>query len=296
MLFKIFFFLIVFLLSSFTNAQWSVEGGKLIWPNGPVMPKTLIVYDDATSFQNALDLWYDQGAEEIPSIFYKNAQNWRPALRLQIDVDSSHFTGSTHIIGGISYAFLTTNHGQQNEPVFGFEGVGWSSISGSATWGSGSSIGGLAGMVYSTASRGVIPKSIGVLSVHSFETGANDTIINAFGFKSEINKWGPGSTLVDTFYSFHSSNDKPLSITKFYHFYGKDDYPSYFGGAMIQKVYTYDVSNPPTRGELETEFGPAEQFLAGYNFFIDDNAESANFYHIVSDGVRWWVFTAATAP
>ncbi|HCY76462.1 MAG TPA: hypothetical protein DHV28_11120 [Ignavibacteriales bacterium] len=296
MLFKIFFFLIVLLLSSFTHAQWSVEGGKLIWPNGPVMPKTLIIYDDASSFQNALDLWYDQGAEEIPSIFYKNAQNWRPALRLQIDVDSSHFTGSTHILGGISYAFLTTNHGIQLEPVVGFQGVAWSSIEGSATWGSGSSMVGLGGLIYSDASKGLIPKSIGVLSLHSFETGANDTIINAYGFKSEINKWGPGNTLVDTFYSFHSSNDKPANITKFYHFYGKDDYPSYFGGAMIQKVYAYDVENPPTRGELESLFGTPEEAGSGLNFFIDDNAESANFYHIVSDGVRWWVFTAAQAP
>ena len=80
-------------------------------------------------------------------MIYKNAQNWRPALRLQIDVDSSHFTGSTHILGGISYAFLSTNHGQQVQPVIWFSGVGWSSISGAASWGSGSLLVGLSGEV-----------------------------------------------------------------------------------------------------------------------------------------------------
>jgi len=292
---KVFFFLIIIALTSNSRAQWLVDGGKLIWPNGPVMPKSLIVYDEASSFQNALNLWYDQGAEEIPAIFYKNAQNWRPALRLQIDVDSIHFTGSTHILGGISYALLSTNHGQQSQPVFGFSGIGWTSISGSASWGSNSLLVGLSGEVYSNASVGIIPNAIGVRSFFSFETGANDTINNGYGFKSEINQWSPGSTLINHFYSFYSSNDKPDNVSEFYHFYGSGDYPSYFGGAMIQKVYTPDVSNPPSRAELESEFGMAEDAGAGYNFFIDDNAESTNFYQVVSDGVRWWVFTASPA-
>jgi hypothetical protein len=296
MIFKIFFFLIVLLLSSFTRAQWSVDGGKLIWPYGPVVPKTLIIYDDATSFQNALDLWSANSTEELPALIYKNAQNWRPALRLQLDVDSSHFTGLSHILGGISYALLSTNHGKQNEPVFGFTGVGWSSISGSASWGSGSSIVGLSGEVYSDATLGHIPNAIGVRSFFSFETGANDTITKGYGFKSEINQWSPGNTLVNNFYSYYSSNDEPDNISKFYHFYGAGDYPSYFGGSMTQKVYTYDVHEPPSTTDIESHFGPAEQAGAGFNVFINDNDESINFYHIVSDGNVWWVFTAAQAP
>lgn len=287
---------VFFLFGSTSLPQWQVDGGKLIWPNGPVMPKTLLVYDDASSFQNALDLWIANSTEELPALIYKNNQNWRPALRLQIDVDSSHFTGSTHILGGISYAYLSTNHGQQNEPVFGFSGVSWSSISGSASYGSGSSLIGLSGEVFSNASLGLIPNAIGVRSFFSFETGANDTITNGFGFKSEINQWSAGNTLVNNFYSYYSSNDEPDNISKFYHFYGAGDYPSYFGGAMIQKVYTYDVHEPPSTTDIESHFGPAEQAGAGFNVFINDNDESINFYHIVSDGNVWWVFTASQAP
>lgn len=294
--FKIFFFLIIIVLSSYSHAQWLVDGGKLIWPNGPVMPKTLLVYDDASSFQNALDLWIANSTEELPALIYKNTQNWRPALRLQIDVDSSHFTGSTHILGGISYAYLSTNHGQQNQPVFGFTGVGWSSVSGSASWGSGSSLVGLSGEVYSNATVGTIPFAIGVRSFFSFESGSNDNIANGYGFKSEINQWSSGNTMINNFYGYYSSNDLPTNVSNFYHFYGSGDYPSYFGGATIQKVYTYDVDNPPTRSELESFFGSPESVGAGFNVFIDDNGESISFYHAVSDGTRWWIFTAAQAP
>jgi hypothetical protein len=294
--FKIFFFLIIIVLSSNSHAQWLVDGGKVLWPNGPVMPKTLIVYDDPSSFQNAFDLWVANSTEELPALIYKNAQNWRPALRLQIDVDSSHFTGSTHILGGISYAFLSTNHGQQVQPVLGFSGVGWSSISGAASWGSGSSLVGLSGDVYSNASVGTIPYAIGVRSFFSFETGANDTISNGYGFKSEINQWSPGNTLVNNYYGFYSSNDEPDNISQFYHFYGSGDYPSYFGGATIQKVYTYDVHDPISKNDLETFIGVASEVGSGFTAYIDDNGEGQLFYQVVSDGSRWWVFTAAQAP
>jgi hypothetical protein len=285
-----------FLFGSTALPQWQVDGGKLIWPNGPVMPKTLLVYDDASSYQNALDLWTANSTEELPALIYKNTQNWRPALRLQIDVDSSHFTGLTHILGGISYAYLSTNHGVQLQPIIGFQGVGWSSISGSASYGAGSSLVGLIGSIYTDASLGSIPQAIGVHSLFSFETGANDTIINAFGFKSEINQWSAGSTQVDTFYSFYSSNDEPDNISKFYHFYGSGDYPSYFGGAAIQKVYTYNVHDPISSSDLESFIGLASEVGSGYTAYIDDNGEGIYFYQVVSDGTRWWVFIAAQAP
>lgn len=285
-----------FLFGSTSLPQWQVDGGKLIWPYGPVMPKTLLVYDDASSFQNALDLWIANSTEELPALIYKNNQNWRPALRLQIDVDSIHFTGSTHILGGVSYAYLSTNHGTQTQPVIGFQGVGWSSIAGSASYGSGSSIIGLSGSIYTNASLGSIPQAIGVHSLLSFETGANDTIINAYGFKSEINQWSAGSTQVDTFYSFYSSNDEPDNISKFYHFFGSGDYPSFFGGGIIQKVYTFDVHEPISNNDLETFIGLASEVGSGYTAYIDDNGASQYFYQVVSDGNVWWVFTATQAP
>ena len=118
---------------------------------------------------------------------------------------------------------------------------------------------------------------------------------NGYGFKSEINQLSSGNTSVGNFYSYYSSNDLPAHVSSFYHFYGSGDYPSYFGGAMIQKVYTPDVSNPPTRSELESIFGMPEDVGAGFNIFIDDNGQGSDFYQVVSDGNLWWVFTASAA-
>jgi len=81
------------------------------------------------------------------------------------------------------------------------------SMSGLASWGSGSSLVSLTGSVYSNAAAGTVPDAIGVHSFFSFESGANDTITSAYGFKSEINQAGSGNTLVNIFYSFYSSND-----------------------------------------------------------------------------------------
>lgn len=109
--------------------------------------------------------------------------------------------------------------------------------------------------------------------------------------------WGTSTGLYQNYYAFYSNIlNRDYILNKVYHFYGEGDAPSYFGGAMIQKVYTPDVSNPPFRSELESVFGPAENYDAGYNIFINDNGESNDFYHIVSDGTRWWVFTASQAP
>ncbi|MBL1123398.1 MAG: hypothetical protein D8M26_10945 [Ignavibacteriae bacterium] len=109
--------------------------------------------------------------------------------------------------------------------------------------------------------------------------------------------WGTGTGLYQNYYAFYSNiQNRDYILNKAYHFYGEGDIPSYFGGAMIQKIYTPDVSSPPIRSELESFFGSAGDVDSGYNFFIDDNGEGHNFYHIVSDGSRWWVFTAAQAP
>ena len=101
---------------------------------------------------------------------------------------------------------------------------------------------------------------------------------------------------VSNFYGYYSSNDLPANISKFYHFYGSGYYPSYFGGATIQKVYTHDTENPPTRDDLDNAFGTPETPVAGFTAYINEANESSNFIQVVSDGQIWWVFTASQAP
>jgi hypothetical protein len=293
------------LLTTSVTAQWWVQGGNVQWPHGRVNIKKLLVYDNPTSYSKALSLLKSQ-EDEITTLFYKNKQNWFPALRSVLDIDSSAFNGTTHILPALFTAELTMNHGQQNSVVFGSQSWVRNSISGNFIWGPFSEIRGVTGEVVLNASKGNLPYATGVASVFSSESGSTDSINLGVGFWSDWNRWAPGSTHVNTFYSFHSSRgglfnggyNAPANVTidNFYHFYGKGDYPSYFGGAMVQKVYTYDVENPPSQGELDTFFGTPEEAGSGFNVFIDDNAESTNFYHIVSDGVRWWVFTAVQAP
>lgn len=79
---------------------------------------------------------------------------------------------------------------------------------------------------------------------------------------------------------------------KFYHFYGEGDYNSYFGGSITQKVYTNNVSNPPTAAELNAAFPNA---VEGETLYIDDNNAGINFYQVVKEGTNWWIFTGTKA-
>ena len=60
-------------------------------------------------------------------------------------------------------------------------------------------------------------------------------------------------------------------------------------------VRTDDISNPPTDAELDALFGTPATAGAGFTVYIDDNGGGSNFYHIVSDGANWWIFTGAKA-
>jgi hypothetical protein len=66
-------------------------------------------------------------------------------------------------------------------------------------------------------------------------------------------------------------------------------------GDIKQKVYTDDVSNPPTDAELDAIFGTPATVGGGFTAYIDDNGAGNNFYQITSDGANWWIFTGAKA-
>jgi hypothetical protein len=64
---------------------------------------------------------------------------------------------------------------------------------------------------------------------------------------------------------------------------------------MRQTVHTDDVSTPPTDAELDAIFGTPATVGAGFSVYLNDDGAGNNFYHIVSDGTNWWIFTPAKA-
>jgi len=120
-----------------------------------------------------------------------------------------------------------------------------------------------------------------------FTGSSGNYLKNLYAYYSRADSWV--NLNIENVYSFYSDGNSfgsYATVSDLYHFYGAGDYPSYFGGAMIQKVYTSDVSNPPTRGELDSEFGSASDVGSGFTVYIDDNGEGSAFYQVVSDGTK----------
>jgi hypothetical protein len=69
----------------------------------------------------------------------------------------------------------------------------------------------------------------------------------------------------------------------------------HISGDMRQTVHTDDVSTPPTDAELDAIFGTPATVGAGFSVYLNDDGAGNNFYHIVSDGTNWWIFTPAKA-
>lgn len=59
-------------------------------------------------------------------------------------------------------------------------------------------------------------------------------------------------------------------------------------GTYQRKVYTDNVSNPPTDAELDAIFGEPAEVGAGFMAVIDDNGADTNVYIVYSTGVSWW--------
>lgn len=69
-----------------------------------------------------------------------------------------------------------------------------------------------------------------------------------------------------------------------------------FSAGVKNKVYTADVSNPPTNAELESAVGAAATVGAGFTAIIDDNNGHANEYIVWSDGTKYWYAAGTAAP
>jgi hypothetical protein len=66
-------------------------------------------------------------------------------------------------------------------------------------------------------------------------------------------------------------------------------------GNYQQKVWTNNVSNPPTDAELDAIWTSPEAVGTGWTAYLNDNGDGLDFYTIVSDGTNWWVFTGVKA-
>ncbi len=242
-----------FILTTTSYSQWWTSGGNALWPHGRVSAKQLLVYDTPEAYINAIALLADQGPNEITGLFYKNKQTWFPTLRSTLAIDSAHLVGDTHILPALFTADLTMNYGQQNSIVYGSQSLVKNKVSSNFQWGSSAEIRSLSGLVVLEASQGNLPFATGVSALFSSEGNSTDTINLGVGFWSDWNRWGPGSTHVNTFYSFHSTlggsaGIAPANVTidTFYHFYGKGDFPSYFGGDLEADGNVIKLENLPS--------------------------------------------------
>lgn len=310
MIFKIFFFLIIFLLSSLSNAQWLVSGGNVSWPYGNMFVKGHSTLNGSLKYYG--DDFMQNVYGSIPQTqhrLYANQESWWGALAV-INYWGKSYKGDIlqpdSRLLGLDIKSIST--GDSLLSPFGIQIQ--------------SHLGGDSGAVWKGNVKDIIGANVTLTVGDYIPKGVDPNWSFITAFHASIDELS--TTFVDTldytsFYGyefrFGSGNKKRFKETRSffsdltsynastkilngnaYHFYGQGDYPSYFGGAMIQKVYTYDLGDPPSEAELESFFGSSSAVGAGFTAYVDDNGEGQLFYQVVSDGSRWWVFTATQAP
>lgn len=292
MIFKIFFFLIVFLLSSVTPAQWWVSGGNASWPHGNVS----ITRGMFKAYNSYSALAQDNGFHFFGSYQSSPAfSSTRPGGSVNIFEQFNEPINS--IMSTLSVYGLykqKTNSSNLSQSIGSPRGLQLKLVTQFDNKHQNSAFASGIDIEINHSGNYTLGYSYGLRLVSQLtDTGG---VNYHYGIYLDI-PWGTSTGLYQNYYAFYSNiQNRDYILNKSYHFYGEGDSPSYFGGPMIQKVYTYEVSNPPTRSELESLIGVPGDLDPGYNIFIDDNGEGHNLYYIVSDGSRWWVFTAAQAP
>lgn len=130
--------------------------------------------------------------------------------------------------------------------------------------------------------------------VLNFSEGA-DTINTSSGVSFQWGRVGGLGASVrfnSNFYGYHLQPDAVGNLGthflpgyRYYHTYFEGDYPLKTGGTIIQKVYTTDVSNPPTDAELDAAFPNAE---VGETIYINDNGAGTDLYEVTLMGSGVW--------
>lgn len=290
--FKIFFFLTIVALSSNSHAQWWVTGGNAIWPHGNVSVTNGIfkAYNSYSALVQDNGLNFFGNYQPSPSF---SSSRWGGAVKIfeQLNEPINSFMTPLSIYGIYKQK---TNSSDLSEYVGSPRGLQLRLDTHLDNKNQASVIASGIEIELYHAGNYTLGASYGLRLIHQILDTGNVT--THYGIFLDA-PWGTSTGKFMNYYAMYSKLHSTDYIEgKYYHFYGEGDAPSFFGGPMIQKVYTPDVSNPPSRSDLESLYGSAGDVDSGYNFFIDDNGEGARFYHVVSDGTRWWVFTAAQAP
>ena len=280
------------LLIGTASAQWWVDGGNAIWPHGNVSVTNGIfkAYNSYSALVQDNGLHFFGNYQSAPAF---SSPRWGGSVKIfeQLDEPINSFMTPLSVYG---FYKQKTNSSNLSEYVGSPRGLqlrldthldNKNQPSGIAS--------GIEIELYHNGNYD-LGFSHGLRLIHQIlDTGNVGTHYGIF-FDTP---WGTSIGKYQNYYALYSKiHNTDYIAENYYHFYGEGDAPSYFGGAMIQKVYTHDVSNPPSRSELESLVGIPEELDPGYNIFIDDNGEGTRFFLVVSDGQRWWVFTASAAP
>jgi hypothetical protein len=309
---KIFLTLFIFnfaLLIGVAEAQWWVSGGNVSWPHGNMFVKGKTTLNGNLShYGNDFMSSIYGSIPQTQNIIYANQESWWGALAV-INYWGKDFRGealqSNSRLMGLDVKAISTGdsllspHGIQIQSHLGGDsGAVWKG-----------NVRDIIGSNVTLTVGNYVPDNVDpdwsfLTAYHAAIDELNTTFIDTLGYSSFYGysfRFGDGNKKrykeTRSFFSDLNSYNASTKILdgNAYHFYGKGDYPSYFGGAMIQKVYTPDVSDPPTQGEIDSEFGSASVAGSGFTAYINDNGEGSAFYQVVSDGTKWWVFSASAA-
>jgi hypothetical protein len=129
-----------------------------------------------------------------------------------------------------------------------------------------------------------------------FESNASGTVTNVANFRAQQHKWGSGVFTVTNWYGFLSDfTDKNAgtTITNGWHFYGKGDYPSYFGGFIdnsAKNAVNYALSGgagaTPLVADFNTAFG--SDAPDGFIGILKDSQHATNTWLATRDYAGTW--------
>lgn len=123
----------------------------------------------------------------------------------------------------------------------------------------------------------------GIESAGKSSTGAVGTVTNFKGFFSTNFAWG--TTTFTNYYAFYSDFPMTAKITNAWHFYGVGDFPSYFGGKILQLEKDITAATPPTQAEMVSELGAASAHVdASLMVKVTDGSH----FRVFSDGTSWF--------
>lgn len=133
---------------------------------------------------------------------------------------------------------------------------------------------------------------IGMQSIFKSASGGF-TATDVRGHNAEFNSVGTGAGTIINYYGFFSdytTKHVNTTVTNPFHFYGKGDIPSYFGGDVQQPVLAITASTPPTQAEMVSALGAAST-RSGSRRMVSLTDGTIN--EVYSNGTSWY-FSAYT--